>query len=401
MSALADAVHGRPGRRVVVIGAGVAGCACAAVLAEAGAEVTLVSAALDHVCEPSFGPEVRDAGAGAARLTRAVSGLPHAVQEAWAAAMLRSADGGLSLVDRRLLSIGMKQALESVEGLTLRQGLVVGLKVGSDCRGPAHGVVRGAVEVETAFGETFECDAAVVAVGLGLSDPAPQGGAHRENAGAGADKHGTSRAGGLESCLRGMGAELVYAGVGAGPTYRGGALGGSEGTGRGPGPQRNRRGLPSRRGLEAVQLERARKSPLGVGAEGPPSPYDEDELWAREVWTEDGEGGSRVVVALPDGIATGQLAVAPEYAGQLSDEAEGRTRTGLVLGVMIRPGHMASGLAVANVDETGSVMGRKEPVPVWITGRTAGAKEYVESLEAGISTGLAVARVLLFGGARG
>ncbi len=72
------------GPRVVIVGAGVSGCACAGVLATAGVEVLLVSASLDAAGMPAYGPVVPAAGApGGARLLAAVGGLPHDRRCGW------------------------------------------------------------------------------------------------------------------------------------------------------------------------------------------------------------------------------------------------------------------------------------------------------------------------------
>lgn len=408
MSGVGEVVTENRGCRVIVVGAGVSGCTCAAVLAEAGVEVVLVGPALDHVCEPHFGPEVRSAGAGAERLFGAFSGAPEVVREAWTTAMLRSSDGSLSLVDRRLLSIRMKQALETLEALSLRQGLVVGLKVEPEYPGPRGRGKRAAVQIETAFGEVLEADAVVLAVGLGLSDPADQADAcgSRDASGLGvtaggghgvADSRacGESSWDGLEASLREMGAALVSASTEVGPNYGGNRVGLGEADRHERVLRSNGSQVLSGRRVERVVLERASKAALAVGPDGPPSPYDEGELWASGAWTEAWESGSRFGVALPDGVVTGELALAPEYARRLQDDAEGRAVTVLGLGVVTRPERTVRGLVVTNACEAGRLVGHRGPVPVWVTGRGSGAKEYVESVEAGLATGRAVAQALL------
>jgi len=68
---------------VIVVGAGVSGCACAAVLAEAGAQVLVVSSSLDVVGLPGYGPEVAAPPVGWERIEEIFSDLPAPLAVAW------------------------------------------------------------------------------------------------------------------------------------------------------------------------------------------------------------------------------------------------------------------------------------------------------------------------------
>ena len=164
------------GASVVIVGAGVSGCACGAVLAAAGVEVTLVSGALDLVGLPSYGPEVWVGSDCMERCVEALDGLPSVLRDVWVDACV-VAEGLAScvVVDRRRLSVETKRALEGFRGLRFRQGLVVELRAGSARAGLAADAFVGgvapqgeALELETAFGEVLCADVVVLATGLSL-----------------------------------------------------------------------------------------------------------------------------------------------------------------------------------------------------------------------------------------
>ncbi len=165
-------VHGEAGGAspsVVVVGAGVSGCACAAVLACKGVRVTVLNSVLDAVGLPGYGPELVVGSGGWAEIGETMAALPAALRGAWLDAASVPDDGApLLTVDRRAVSIETKRALERIPGLQFRQGLVTDLRVlpaESERSGdPGHGRVA----VETVFGEVIEADAVVLAVGLGL-----------------------------------------------------------------------------------------------------------------------------------------------------------------------------------------------------------------------------------------
>lgn len=166
---------------IVVVGAGVSGCACAASLARAGLRVTVVSSALDVVGLPDYGPEIVVGSGGWAEIVKTMILLPQDLRLAWISSAAVSGTGlPILVVDRRAVSIETKRALEVIPGLEFRQGLVVNIRLvmDSDSRSDrelvsggveaSRGGDRGWVEVETAFGEVFRADVAVLAVGLGL-----------------------------------------------------------------------------------------------------------------------------------------------------------------------------------------------------------------------------------------
>lgn len=405
-------------RRVIVVGAGVSGCACAAALSAGGISVTLLNPALDHVCEPSFGPELSDAGAAGERLSRVLESAPEGIREAWGEAMLTSADGSVGVLERRLTSVRTKQALENMEGVELRQGLVVGLEVsggslGSGLQGDAgdHGVAvadeRSGVapraesatwgaKVQTVFGEEVEADAVVIGVGLGLGGSVAVG---EEEIAAG--QYGQPAAEGLEACLRVLGAEMSEVCVDVGPCYgtAGVDLGGAAMKRWEEASRRQASGSGWRFGT--IEMERVGHGALRGSCEGPPSPYDKAELWTRRALVAGEDGDGPVAVILPDGVATGEVAIAPEWVGASVQAALARRDEDGIEGVtsgpgtITRPGQTVRGLIVSNVEKDGRLRGRgDELMPVWVTGRTAGTHDYLESLEAGLRTGEAVTRAL-------
>jgi hypothetical protein len=182
---------------VIVVGGGVSGCACAATLAERGARVLVISSALDVVGLPGYGPLLISPTGDWGEIRNVLEALPSCLRTAWldAAAAPESGEAFL-VVDRRVVSIQTKRALEIMPGLGFRQGLVTGLRLvpvsygyedvsGNDgggsvgCNvstqlsrddpgGEGPGGIYSAVEVETAFGEVFRASAVVLAPGLGL-----------------------------------------------------------------------------------------------------------------------------------------------------------------------------------------------------------------------------------------
>ena len=69
--------------RVVVVGGGVSGCACAARLAATGVQVTVVSSALDVVGLPGYGPEVWAGSGGLSEIVATLDLLPDGLRWAW------------------------------------------------------------------------------------------------------------------------------------------------------------------------------------------------------------------------------------------------------------------------------------------------------------------------------
>jgi NADPH-dependent 2,4-dienoyl-CoA reductase/sulfur reductase-like enzyme len=69
--------------RVLVVGAGVSGCACGATIAEGGFAVTIVNSALDTVGLLGFGPDLCGAGECVDRVLSALDELPSALKGVW------------------------------------------------------------------------------------------------------------------------------------------------------------------------------------------------------------------------------------------------------------------------------------------------------------------------------
>jgi hypothetical protein len=98
----------------------------------------------------------------------------------------------------------------------------------------------------------------------------------------------------------------------------------------------------------------------------------------------------------PDGVVTGEWYVGTEAVISAKGcEAEDLGK-GKPEGVAVtRIGEVRRGLAACNVDEAGRLQVEGEAADaVWITGRAAGARSYLESLAAGVRTGAAVAEAL-------
>lgn len=237
--------------RVVVVGAGVSGCACAVELAKRGIGVTLMNGALDCVGMPGYGPDVTvDAGRGAWADTFA--SIPDPLRSAWLNAATAPENGAaFVVVDRRMLSIETKRLLEYVPGLEFRQGLVTDLRIGGEAGkdvclrdGVTNGAFAGEVErvdqrdsctgpvaVGTAFGEWLEADAVVVAVGLGLGGRVRAG----ESVLPGG-RYGETPADGLWTALERLGVTFRESAIEVGPRFAAasaqGRLAGAERGGR-------------------------------------------------------------------------------------------------------------------------------------------------------------------------
>ncbi len=167
---------------VIVVGAGVSGCACAATLAEAGARVMVVSSALDVVGFPSYGPAVGPTVGGWQEIEQVFGSLPAALSFAWLdTASVPENRLPLLVIDRRAVSIETKRVLELIPGLQFRQGLVSDIRVvappdGETMRFDGTAAPGALVEVETVFGERLRARMAVLAVGLSLGGTVSIGG---------------------------------------------------------------------------------------------------------------------------------------------------------------------------------------------------------------------------------
>ena len=196
---------------VIVVGAGVSGCACAAVLAVGGARVMVVSSALDVVGLPGHGPAVAPASGQWHEIVQVLSSLPEALRSAWLNAASIPDDGTpLLIVDRRAVSIETKRALESIPGFQFRQGLVTDIRVVDS---PGRERPPG-VEIETVFGEILAAPLVVLATGLALGGVIRIG--EQEMAGG---QYGEVSAAALEAALREAGVSFRETEVSVGARY--------------------------------------------------------------------------------------------------------------------------------------------------------------------------------------
>ncbi len=357
--------------RVVVVGAGVSGCACAVALAESGVAVTLVGSALDVVGLAGYGPDVwiRDRDSWAL--------VPRRLRDVWERGAYEPDDGTpLLVIDRRAVSLETKQLLEGLGLVDLRQGLVVDVRPASDGRG---------VEVHTAFGDVVEGAACVLAVGLGLGGRVTEG--ERRLAGA---RYGEVAADALHEVLvaRGILFREVEREVGERSVGRGSA---GEVSG----------GPPT--GSRAVALRRAGALPPGdatlrpaavptfsePGLPGerlilPPGPHVDMSAVVVAQMSSSGRLGDSAAGIFPDGPGTGEWYRSPRYGG-CPDSCE---RT-------VRLAHRVSGQVIVSLDADGSLA---EHGFMWVVGQAAGAGTYLASLASGTRVARLVAAAILGAG---
>ena len=435
---------------VVVVGAGVSGCACAAALASRGLRVTVMNSALDAVGLPSYGPDVAGAR-GWAEIEETMAALPAVLRGVWLDAAAVPDDGAAFLtVDRRMVSVETKRALERIPGLEFRQGLVTDVRMVPEGSGhpgsvesPSSGPERSErtrVVVETVFGEVVEADAVVLAVGLGVggrvvvgADVMPGG------------RYGETPADGLREALEALGAKYGRATVEVGARFASGKFEATdfvEGS-RGPRSKReghdgpggsdgwdHRRGpvvtntVPVRallagqgeaysNGREA-KLQEARRA-LGGGPDQssciggrssqpwpsgyPPCPHRTDGLRIDQLVLGETEQGELLPLLLPDGLATAEVYLTLEGARQAAPgHASGEDPRREWQAMACRLGHTVSGLTIKNLSPTGRLVvdGHAAP-PVWAAGRVGGAAGYLDSLRSGIRVAQDVAAVLAGG----
>lgn len=345
--------------RVVVVGAGVSGCACAVALAEAGVAVTLVGSALDVIGLPGYGPDVwiTDPDWWAR--------VPRCLSDVWERGAYTPDDGTpLLVIDRRAVSLETKRLLESLALVDLRQGLVVDVVPGRDHPG---------VEVHTAFGDIVEGAACVLAVGLGLGGRVTEG--ERQLSGA---RYGEVAADALYEALgaRGVRFREVEREVGERSVRRGsaGVISGC---------------VPA--GSRVVPLLRAAvPTPLETGLPGErlvlsPGPYDVDMPGvAVAEMCSSGRLGEPVAGMFPDGAATGEWYRSPGYEG--CPDSRGQT---------VRLAHRVSGQVIVSADANGLLEGHES---TWVVGQAAGAGTYLDSLASGARVACVVAGVVLKAG---
>jgi Glucose inhibited division protein A len=443
----------------VVVGAGVSGCACAAVLASAGVHVTLLNSAMDRVGLPGYGPEIVAGPNGWLEIGETMALLPWALRQAWLTSAAVPASGiPVLIVDRRAVSIETKRALERIPRLEFRQGLVTDLRIkrgrrhdqdprsdrehgGSEA---AHVGLTERAMVETVFGEVFEADAVILSVGLGLGG--------RISVGADllrAGRYGETPADGLKRALEVLGASLTEVSLHAGAHFPSSATGlvdslvgsGSDrrvekvvAIGALLGGSGDDRANAREAGLEEPRrvVAKALSPESGEGDEGligrwpefyPPAAHWIEELPHSRIVVAVGDGGSPVALLTPDGRTTAEVHVSPEGRGALDhasagthesvgpfrgpcegslEGCEGRLegRERLCKGGYGAPASRLEYTVRASVVEglgpDGRLLLEGAPrPPIWVTGRAAGEADYLGSLRSGAQVGSAVARELL------
>jgi tRNA U34 5-carboxymethylaminomethyl modifying enzyme MnmG/GidA len=403
-------------RKVVVIGAGVSGCACAATLASAGVRVTVVNNALDSVGQPGYGPVVT--AGGWERVAEVMDAMPTTLRDAWLDASVASdTEAPFFCVDRRRLSIETKRALEAIPGLEFRQGYVISLRteregeyesgafVGCSSEGEVTRPAR--VVVGTAFGEEIGADAVVVAVGLSLGGRIDIG----DGVLAGM-RCGETSADGLRVSLEGMGVMFREVTVEVGQRFSRGKYIGSTGgvSADAWGPERGRGEwasgvVPLRTALRRAQSRthgpesrevRPEERALAWSADYPPAPYWSEELAADTISVSETELGGVVPVVSPDGVTTGEVYVTRESmarGGVVQDECVEPGCRGTA--IASRLGYNVVGLVTTNTGPMGRVAAEAGPAgAIWLAGQAGGAAGYLESVASGLEVGHAVAAAL-------
>jgi hypothetical protein len=401
-------------RTALIVGAGVSGCACGATLAARGVGVTVLSSALDNVGHPAFGPELVGGRNGWSAIAEVLEALPRELRDVWVEAALASDEAPFVSVDRRMLGVESKRVLEGMRGLEFRQGVANDLRVVvASERGAGRG--ERMLAVETAFGEVFEAGAVVVGVGLSLGGRVTVG----ENEMVGG-RYGEACSDGLRAALEKLGAKFAERAIEVGPRFaemaalaeRAGAPSG--GPGRvapgGPAPQEVVLDVPLRRLREGGLSGPVQGRAIGDLAMGeanviaswpedyPQSPYGVEELWGTRAVVARTSDGSQRLLILPDGLATGEVALGTGWEGAARGEArsQGQPAVGLMAS---RLGYLVRGLSVCNLERNGRVAAEDgASLPVWVIGRAGGADGYLESLSSGVRAGVEIARVLGLGG---
>jgi Glucose inhibited division protein A len=504
---LTDSAHmDRVRPRILVVGAGVSGCACAAALASAGFRVTLMNSAMDRVGLPAYGPDLLGEDGGWERLNQVLDLLPASLRMVWLQAAMRPTQGEPVLnIDRRRVSIETKRVLERLPGLQFRQGFVTDLRLvpaqptrlerqarpdlsghpdsgaasppearldsRSDLEGAQPGSPGGSpstdlrpaadrlpgvrAEVETIFGEVFEADAVVLAVGLSLGSTIVGSGDPPSGV-ASSGRYGEPASDGLRAALDTLGVEFRVTALEVGPRIsveQAEALGLLSPCEPGP-PARGsvdamcsddlrREGLvpalagESQQDEPSPRLESVEEEGLGSRRDDPfdswptdypPAPHWQADLrlaqmvFARRAVrtgeqdepggqngqngqngqdTQDGrygqdeqrgDSGRFPVPALsPDGMATSEvyLALGSALADEMGCAAGGElgliaTRTPLVV----------EGMTVGELDGSGRIVGAGLATLVWVVGRCAGARDYVDSLASAVRAAEGIAQWL-------
>ena len=408
------------------------GCACAAELVGLGCEVVLVNSGMDSVGYPGYGPEVAAPDeshcfGGWRTLYRAFMAVPETVRRAWLAGSLAcSIEWPLLVIDRRAVALNTKWALEQLDGLRLRQGLVTAIR-----EVPAE--AGASVEVDTVFGETLCADACVLAVGLALGGVV-QTGAYRTGGG----RYAEVPANDLHECLLKRDVPLQRAEAAVGARWRASAA--TSGLECGAVPLRPLQSLSAALerdgGWDRVELEpwdklshplhagpealgvlevdaRVWRDALGVQAAQaealesvlkaetaylPPSPYDRERrdtpaarppgsCFVRGHATSAGRRDWHMGLFAPDGLATAEWYATPgEMDGR--SYADGLVHAGWTIS---RPAHVITSWVIGRADPGGVVKGFRR---TWACGQAGGSLSYLESLASGGAVARAVASEL-------
>lgn len=418
---------------VIVVGGGVSGCACAAVLAAGGAHVLVVSSALDVVGLPGHGPVVESPTGEWDELLQVLASLPLELRSAWLETALIPDTGEAALVvDRRVVSIDSKRALEEMPGLQFRQALitdirmVAGASVGAGAEATAcDGGWRSdatftaspgkeVVEVESAFGERLAAATVVLAPGLGLGGVVRVG---AETLAGG--RYGEVPATSLHEALVGHGVSFSDAEARVGDRYacppawamEGGALVGVMDIAEATVREREFCDTTGETLSEEVASARARLARLLCAEERqssadqsrirgwpewfPPAPHVSITREARlfmcagdmSSLAEDGQATDlRTRGSMgrlwPDGVATGEyyLSLGGQEAGE-----QWQMPAGSQSGPATRLGYMVRACTVAGLGREGRLPGMGSNV--WVAGQAAGCQGYLESLRSGVSVG--------------
>jgi hypothetical protein len=421
-----------PDPDVIIVGAGVSGCACAAALASAGLKVTLMNSAMDRVGLPAYGPDLVGGDGGWSLPQDCLDSLPKPLRDVWLGAATAPAGGEPVLnIDRRRISIETKRILEQVPGLQFRQGFVTDLRL-LEQGPPAGGVLEDQnmnerskpagrsslhrAQVETIFGEVFEAEIVVVAVGLSLGGSVVSG-AEATPGG----RYGEPSSDGLRGALERLGAEFceTHLDVGArisrrvaaeqgwissashtsSASWASSASSASYISDADSGDERVIRGDA----LEEVLVPALNEYPSVVwSAEFPPAPHWQVDLRLDRMVLErrvgehmgsaptHGSGATSLPALSPDGAATAEM-----YASPTGPFAEESAATGEDAGPIAgRMPLSVRAMTVAGLADAGRMQVGGEPAPVWIVGRAAGAPDYASSLASGVRAASDIVSVL-------
>jgi hypothetical protein len=406
----------------IVVGAGVSGCACAAALAAAGVRVTVMNSAMDRVGLPAYGPDMVSPDGTWTYLDEVLASLPPRLRSVWIGASVRPAGGEAVLnVDRRSVSVETKRVLERLAGLEFRQGFVVDIRVGAPGptasahrtqsgragRGPAPDSAE-RVQVETIFGEIFEADAVVIAVGLSLGGRAVVGEAAVEGG-----RYGEPASDGLLAALEALGAELRDVSLEVGPRVPARfGLETLEEAGAGM-----ETGLVTWEGRREALAPASQAGPLDPWPlEFPPAAHMSRELRGGTMVLRDGtmvrrgertdagseRGGRPIPMLSPDGAATAETYLNP-CGLRAPDVTEGwrtcvrETHGELEVSLNVIASRMPVSIAakaLSDLSADGRACLGSSARPVWVVGRAAGAESYAESLFTGVRAAAEIARFL-------